>query len=750
MKNIFGATIILGVFLSCSLSIKDDKDAGATITTNKTASIEGYVFSHDTLMLQKTAANSAARSNVLLELHREGKIIKKDTSEEDGHYKFDQLDGGEYSIIARFDDGVISIRGKIEIEDEEDISVELDIHVGPGAVKYFSSTEPTSSSSIVSVSSPGMSDKRDGKTYRVIRVGARTWMAENLDFEIENGSWCYENQSENCDTYGRLYDWKTAQNVCPEGWNLPSDDEFMELVRSVGGLEFASYRLKANSPLWFGSGEDVIHFSVLPAGYYENEGFYNLGGYGDFWTSDEYDDENGKNFHFDYYNASLKRGWYHKVAGLSVRCIQYQESQGNSSASEQLTDSRDNQTYPTVIIGSQEWMAKNLNYETSQSWCYSGDLEMCKTFGRLYSWESSKTACPEGWILPSDNDFTTMTDFIGGLESASYKLKSTSNLWKSDGVGSDEYGFNVLPAGYYEDGVSSNLYGYADFWTSTNYDSDSAWNRHFDYYNESLKRGSYHKVAGLSVRCMRYLELAVSSQGSSSLSSESNLSSLVNASSSYDLDISSENASSQQTSSKQISSSIKASSSALAQSSSAVVFWNTSISYGEMTDSRDDKSYRTVTIGDQVWMAENLNFATSSGSWCYDYQKTMCDLYGRLYYWETALDVCPEGWHLPDDAEFTVLTDFIGGLETAALKLKANSSLWWGYTAEDTHGFSTLPAGYYEDGGFYNLNGYGDFWTSSTYNDLDAWNRHFDYYNEFLKRGTYHKLSALSVRCLKD
>lgn len=795
MKNIFGAFIILGVFLSCSLSIKDDKDAGATITTNKTASIEGYVFSHDSLMLKKTTIPSSATANVVLELQLDGKIIKKDISDESGYFKFENLAGGIYSIIARFDDGVISIRGNIVLSDKAEASIKLDIHVGPGAVKYLSSQEQTSSSSIGTASSPAMSDSRNGKTYRVIRVGTRTWMAENLDFEIKNGSWCYENNQENCETYGRLYDWETAQNACPDGWNLPSDEEYMELVRSVGGLEFASYRLKANSPLWYGSGEDVIHFSVLPAGYYENGGFYNLGGYGDFWTSDEYDDENGKNFHFDYYNASLKRGWYHKVAGLSVRCIQYQESQGNSSTSGQLTDSRDDQTYPTVIIGNQEWMAQNLNYAKSQSWCYNSDSEMCRTFGRLYSWESSKTACPEGWNLPSDDDFTTMTDFIGGLETASFKLKSTSNLWKSGGYGADEYGFNVLPAGYYEDGVSSNLYGYADFWTSTSYDSDSAWNRHFDYYNESLKRGSYHKVAGLSVRCMRYREIAQSSQGDLNNSSSSNFSSIYNVSSSSIQKVSSGKAisssqissqhassiqtsssiktSSQQTSSMQSSSFTKTSSqqnssiqtsssiaapssssqalsSSLLQSSSTTVFWNTSISYGEMRDSRDEKTYRTVQIGEQVWMAENLNFTTASGSWCYDYQKVMCDLYGRLYYWETALDVCPDGWHLPDDAEFTVLTDFIGGLQTAALKLKAKTTLWWGYTAEDTYGFSTLPAGYYEDGGFDNLNGYGDFWTSSTYDDLDAWNRHFDYYNEFLKRGTYHKLSALSVRCLKD
>ena len=79
------------------------------------------------------------------------------------------------------------------------------------------------------------------------------------------------------------------------------------------------------------------------------------------------------------------------------------------------------------------------------------------------------------------------------------------------------------------------------------------------------------------------------------------------------------------------------------------------------TDSRDGKTYKTVKIGNQTWMAENLNFTTAEGSWCYDDDTVNCNKYGRLYSWETARDVCPAGWHLPSKAEFETLLSNVGG-----------------------------------------------------------------------------------------
>jgi uncharacterized protein (TIGR02145 family) len=88
------------------------------------------------------------------------------------------------------------------------------------------------------------------------------------------------------------------------------------------------------------------------------------------------------------------------------------------------------------------------------------------------------------------------------------------------------------------------------------------------------------------------------------------------------------------------------------------------IAFGQLTDKRDGKTYKTVKIGNQVWMAENLAFKPSSGNyWAYDDDNSNVAKYGYLYDWETALDVCPAGWHLPSDKEWPVLTDYLGGVK---------------------------------------------------------------------------------------
>ena len=74
-----------------------------------------------------------------------------------------------------------------------------------------------------------MTDPRDGQTYQTVTLGNQTWLAQNLNYETDNNSWCYDDDPENCETYGRLYDWEAAMSACPDGWHLASDEDWTTL-----------------------------------------------------------------------------------------------------------------------------------------------------------------------------------------------------------------------------------------------------------------------------------------------------------------------------------------------------------------------------------------------------------------------------------------------------------------------------------------------------------------------------------------
>jgi uncharacterized protein (TIGR02145 family) len=206
------------------------------------------------------------------------------------------------------------------------------------------------------------------------------------------------------------------------------------------------------------------------------------------------------------------------------------------------------------------------------------------------------------------------------------------------------------------------------------------------------------------------------------------------------------------------------------------------LSPGTFTDSRDSKIYKTTTIGTQVWMAENLNYETTSGSYCYDDDSTNCDTYGRLYTWTIAMDgassttanpsgiqgVCPTGWHLPSDAEWETLASYIAndagltgssGDEWTEIGQKLKTTTGWmensGISSDDAYGFSGLPGGRgNSNGGSYNHVGKVGHWWSSTENEngsIFAYYRYLSYYDDYFYRyGYYLKSYAHSVRCIQD
>ncbi|GBU23386.1 hypothetical protein R80B4_03303 [Fibrobacteres bacterium R8-0-B4] len=172
-------------------------------------------------------------------------------------------------------------------------------------------------------------------------------------------------------------------------------------------------------------------------------------------------------------------------------------------------------------------------------------------------------------------------------------------------------------------------------------------------------------------------------------------------------------------------------------------------------DPRDGVVYRTVKIGSQVWMAENLCYKVD-GSWCYGDDEANVKKYGRLYTWSAAKAACPAGWRLPARQDWDRLVITVGGSGTAGKKLKAASG--WKCTINrdgdgtDRYGFSALPGGYrgYGSGGFYYIGEGGSWWTSTELDANYACCRDMHCNNDCVNDGNNYKSSGLSVRCIKE
>jgi len=226
------------------------------------------------------------------------------------------------------------------------------------------------------------------------------------------------------------------------------------------------------------------------------------------------------------------------------------------------------------------------------------------------------------------------------------------------------------------------------------------------------------------------------------------------------------------------SSSSKPSSSSYVVPSSSSVPIQTGIIYGDPVP-YEGETYETVKIGSQTWFKRNLNYA-APGSKCGDEDSKLkdentsyCDTYGRLYDWATAMalpsncnytycyykintkhrGICPDGWHIPSNVEWSTLWNFVDWSET---KLKANSNLWSTNTGTDIYGFAALPGGGGVEVYIHDVGNYGSWWSAKEYDSEHAWYQDMGMYEEnneyvydyyyYLSKGYY----LFSVRCLKD
>jgi len=195
----------------------------------------------------------------------------------------------------------------------------------------------------------------------------------------------------------------------------------------------------------------------------------------------------------------------------------------------EMTDSRDGQTYKTVTIGSQTWMAQNLNYVTENSYCIEDNTSNCTKYGRLYTWDAAmdsmgtwsangkgcgygkncsptypvRGVCPTGWHLPTEAEFKTLFTAVGGPSVAGKKLKSR-NGWNNNGNGTDDYSFSALPAGFWIYGGGGGAVGNrASFWSSIDFGEYAAVLMELAYDDASAYLPVTGSKAGYSVRCVK-------------------------------------------------------------------------------------------------------------------------------------------------------------------------------------------------------------------------------------------------------
>ena len=441
----------------------------------------------------------------------------------------------------------------------------------------------------------------------------------------------------------------------------------------------------------------------------------------------------------------------------------------------------DGHTYALVAIGTQCWFAENLrsdNYRNGDAipgnlngahWrsapsgaqtVYgegtspvfggsSDEVANLATYGRLFNWSAvndSRGLCPSGYHVPSDGEWTALENSLGGSSVAGMALKASSPTW--DGTNSS--GFSALPGGMRDVGTGDfhNLGAYGNWWSSSSNGTNAFW-RTLGSGESAVFRAAIDKRNGNSVRCIRDSESGVCfDPDGDDVCAENEVSGCTDsAASNFSPEATEEDFSCEFPGPIQCG------------GQSTVTF------YGHM--------YDLVAIGTQCWFAENLRSDSYSNGdailgeldnqdWSsislgaqavYNNNSGSLDAYGRLYNWYAVNDsrgLCPSGFHVPSDAEWTTLEDALGGSAVAGAHLKASSPSWDG---TNSSGFKALPGGYrYAWYGDYIGEGYEGFWwtSSPSHQAYHSWFRGLSSDQYPIGRHISVSMSGFSVRCVRD
>lgn len=552
----------------------------------------------------------------------------------------------------------------------------------------------------VATDSP-FTDSRDGKVYEVVKIGNQVWMAENLNYQM-TGSWCYQDSSAYCTEYGRLYSWNAAKSACPSGWHLPADKEWKDLEMNLGmSLEEADAidQRGTDEGMQLKTGGNS-GFDLLFGGIRNASGVYTkMGTGGAFWTSTEYNTTHSWYRGFSDAESRIHRYYFDKDMGFSVRCV---KSQTPSLL-----------TKPPITIATKAAVL-------SASLVYDGGSEITE---RGFCWSTDRSPTIINDYITDTNSVNEQTDFSSLIEDLqknttyyvrayakndfgtgygneiSFVTKTSSvpivktTAVTSVGITSAQSGGEIVDSG------ERNISGKGVCWSTM--PSPTIQDDHTQ--NGNGDDAFIAQITGLNPNTIYHVRAyAVNDIG---------------------------------------------------------------ISYGEsrtfttvplnpvdsITDTRDGSVYKTINIGGQWWLAENLNFEMAN-SWCYENSDANCSEYGRLYTFNAATSACPSGWHLPSDSEWKDLEMNLGmSLEEAEAIEQRGTDEGTQLKDKGSSGFDVLFGGFRNEDGTYTFLGTGGaFWTSSSYNLYLAWYRGFQNAESRIHRYFYDKDMGFSVRCIRN
>ena len=618
-----------------------------------------------------------------------------------------------------------------------------------------------------------------------------------------------------------------VQGICPDGWHLPSHaewDTLMNYVRSnscyiCGGNSENIAKALASTTGWedhngtcrVGNDQtlnNATEFSSVPAGNYYGS-FQGLleGTQANFWSSRE--DENDPNRAWCVllrtYDKILNSSNNSKKYGYSIRCLKDADTLcapvGDAKpcpGTPTVTD-HENNVYNTVQIGDQCWMKENMRCTTSPSGktafqaasgsssyvnpqYYDSESSIpLNDRGLLYNWAAAmdtvftsenemnvsfinrRGICPEGWHVPTDNEWTVFENYVKSQDcyhcndTSDYiaKALSSTKYWKEDDfmsclVGNDltknnATGFSAIPAGmcrypnYYLDSTQ------VSFWSSTSASDYGAYFRNIMSHERVVTREAGNdKNTSYSVRCLKD-----------------------------------------------------------EATTPTVVIDSLSCPEAKTVTDIEGNTYATVKIGNQCWTRQNMRATkyadgrsipagggiSDTEPYYYDYTESGIDLKDRGYYynWAAVMNgavssnaapsgvqgICPTGWHVPSDAEWNMMEKTVSGSDwqdgyantfgyrgSHAGKLaggdkwvyssEANSPGNTNYTDRNKFGFSAVPAGICFVSSFRNVGFIAIFWSSTQNDDYYAWYRSLYYDDAQVVRDSLDKVYGFSVRCLKD